>query len=45
MANDEPLTVEHAKVRLLSGPLSEDEDPEMWAEVVAGRTSAGPSAR
>ena len=42
MANDEPLTVEHAKVRLLSGPLSEDEDPEMWAEVVAGRDHLTP---
>lgn len=42
MANDEALTVEHAKVRLLSGPLSEDEDPKMWAEVVAGRDHLTP---
>lgn len=35
---DEPLpSVEHAKVRLLAGPLSEEEDPELWAQVLIGR--------
>ncbi len=37
MAKGETLTVHHAKVRLLAGPLTEEEDPEMWAEVLAGR--------
>lgn len=37
MTKGEALTVHHAKVRLLDGPLTEEEDPEMWAEVLAGR--------
>src|SRR3546814_533675 len=37
MAKGETLTVHHAKVRLLAGPLTEEEDPQMWAEVLAGR--------
>lgn len=37
MAKDDALTTEHAKIRLLSGPLTEDEDPEMWAEILAGQ--------
>ena len=37
MTKGETLTVHHAKVRLLDGPLTEEEDPEMWAEVLAGR--------
>ena len=37
MAKDDALTIEHAKVRLLSGPLTEDEDPEIWAEILAGQ--------
>jgi hypothetical protein len=36
MAKGESLSVHHAKVRLLAGPLTEEEDPEMWAEVLAG---------
>lgn len=37
MADHETLTVHHAKVRLLAGPLTEEEDPAMWAEVLSGR--------
>jgi len=37
MANEQPPTIEHAKVRLLAGPLTEEEDPELWALVLMGR--------
>jgi hypothetical protein len=37
MANEPPPTIEHAKVRLLAGPLTEEEDPELWALVLMGR--------
>ena len=37
MSKAETLTVHHAKVRLLAGPLTEEEDPELWAQVLAGR--------
>jgi hypothetical protein len=35
---DEPLpSIEHAKIRLLAGPLSKEDDPELWAQVLIGR--------
>lgn len=37
MATEPPPSIEHAKVRLLAGPLTEEEDPELWAQVVLGR--------
>jgi hypothetical protein len=36
MANDVAPSIEHAKVRLLAGPLTESEDPELWAQVLIG---------
>lgn len=37
MADEPPPTIEHAKIRLLAGPLTEEEDPELWALVLTGR--------
>ncbi|WP_420346182.1 DUF4194 domain-containing protein [Pelagibius sp.] len=37
MAKADGLTISHAKIRLLSGPLAEDEDPEIWAEILASQ--------
>jgi hypothetical protein len=37
MATEPSPSIEHAKVRLLAGPLTEEEDPELWAQVLVGR--------
>ena len=37
MAKDDTLTIEPAKARFLSHLLTEDEDPEIWAEILAGQ--------
>ncbi len=33
----EKLTIGHAKARLLEGPLTKQEDPEIWAEIINGQ--------
>src|SRR3974390_403731 len=37
MAIEAPPSIEHAKVRLLAGPLTEEEDPELWTQILVGR--------
>lgn len=37
MANEAPPSTEHAKVRLLAGPLTKEEDPELWNQILMGR--------
>ena len=36
MTSDATPTIEHAKVRLFAGPLTQDEDPELWEKLVSG---------
>ncbi|NEU97909.1 DUF4194 domain-containing protein [Bradyrhizobium uaiense] len=37
MGNDAPVSIEHVKVRLLAGPLREDDDPDLWQQLFLGR--------
>ncbi len=37
MGNEAPVATEHVKVRLLAGPLREDDDPDLWKQLLLGR--------
>lgn len=37
MVSESQPSIEHAKVRLLAGPLTEAEDPALWSQVLVGR--------
>lgn len=41
MGNDTQLATEHVKVRLLAGPLREDDDPDLWKQLLLGRDHLG----
>lgn len=37
MGSDAPVATEHVKVRLLAGPLREEDDPDLWRQLLLGR--------
>lgn len=41
MGNEAPVATEHVKVRLLAGPLREDDDPDLWKQLLLGRDHLG----
>ena len=41
MGNDPPVSIEHVKVRLLAGPLRDDDDPDLWRQLLLGRDYLG----
>jgi len=41
MGNEAPVSIEHVKVHLLAGPLREDDDPDLWKQLLLGRDHLG----
>ncbi len=41
MASEAPVATEHVKVRLLAGPLREEDDPDLWKQLLLGRDHLG----
>ena len=41
MSNQAPVATEHVKVRLLAGPLREEDDPDLWRQLLLGRDHLG----
>ena len=41
MASEAAVATEHVKVRLLAGPLREEDDPDLWKQLLLGRDHLG----